>query len=148
RGTPVRAKDFPPPSAEPTPEQLRTSREQLDAQVREIVRWHFDPDTGTPFWLERAKSYKFDPRKDVQGFDDLKLFGLFEDDWLRCAPGEGVGRWIPRAYAGKKPVYVFETGGTTGIPKSRIVVDDFRIDYELMSETLPDEYFPRGSNWL
>ena len=44
--------------------------------------------------------------------------------------------------------YVFETGGTTGIPKSRVVVDDFRIDYEVFSDTLPDEYFPRGSNWL
>ena len=43
---------------------------------------------------------------------------------------------------------MFETGGTTGIPKSRVVIDDFRIDYELFSETLPDEYFPRGSNWL
>ncbi len=47
-----------------------------------------------------------------------------------------------------KPIYVFETGGTTGVPKSRVVIDDFRIDYELFSETLPDEYFPRGSNWL
>ena len=47
-----------------------------------------------------------------------------------------------------KPVYVFETGGTTGIPKSRIAVDDFRTDYELFSETLPDEHFPLGSNWL
>ena len=47
-----------------------------------------------------------------------------------------------------RPTYVFETGGTTGIPKSRVVVDDFRIDYELFSETLPDQYFPRGGNWL
>ena len=43
---------------------------------------------------------------------------------------------------------MFETGGTTGIPKTRIACDDFRIDYELFSDTLPDEYFPRGSNWL
>ena len=26
--------------------------------------------------------------------------------------------------------------------------NDFRIDYEMFSETLPDEYFPKGSNWL
>jgi hypothetical protein len=25
---------------------------------------------------------------------------------------------------------------------------DFRTDYEMFSETLPDEYFPRGANWL
>jgi hypothetical protein len=28
------------------------------------------------------------------------------------------------------------------------VIDDFRIDYEMFSETLPDKYFPTGSNWL
>jgi len=131
----------------PTPAQIHAAREALDAQVREVVHWHFSPDTGTPFWLERAKSYKFNPLKDVQGFDDLKLFGTFEDDWLRGAPGLDIRRWVPRGYAGK-PVYVFETGGTTGIPKSRIVIEDHWIDYRQMSETLPDDKFPRGSHWL
>src|SRR5262249_8688695 len=50
----------------PTDAQVRQAREQLDAQVREVVRWHFSPDTGTPFWLEKAKSFKFDPLKDVK----------------------------------------------------------------------------------
>jgi phenylacetate-coenzyme A ligase PaaK-like adenylate-forming protein len=124
--------------------QVRDAREKLDAHVREIVSWHFNPDTGTPFWLERARTFKFDPRKDVQSFDDLKLFGLFEDEWLRGGP---VRRWVPRALQ-DRPIYVFETGGTTGIPKSRINVNDFRLDYEMMSETLPEKYFPRGANWL
>ena len=53
-------------------------------------------------------------------------------------------RWVPKAFA-DKPIYVFETGGTTGIPKSRIAIEDFRIDYELFSDTLPDEYFPPGA---
>ena len=43
---------------------------------------------------------------------------------------------------------VFETGGSTGLPKSRINIDDFRIDYEMFSETLSDESFPPGSDWL
>jgi phenylacetate-coenzyme A ligase PaaK-like adenylate-forming protein len=127
-----------------SPDQVRQARERLDAHVREVVAWHFDPQTGTPFWLERAKTFKFDPGKDVKGFDDLKLFGLFEDEWLRGGP---VRRWVPKAYQ-DKPIYVFETGGTTGIPKSRIAVNDFRTDYEMMSETLPEKYFPKGANWL
>jgi phenylacetate-coenzyme A ligase PaaK-like adenylate-forming protein len=131
-------------SPTPTDAQVRDAREKLDAHVREVVRWHFDPDTGTPFWLERAKSLKVDPRRDVQGYDDLRLFGLFEDEWLRGGP---VRRWVPKAYQ-DRPIYVFETGGTTGIPKTRININDFRTDYELMSQTLPEEYFPRGSNWL
>ena len=80
----------------------------------------------------------------MKSFDDLKLFGLFEDEWLRGGP---VRRWVPKGLQGQA-VYVFETGGTTGIPKSRVVVDDFRIDYEMFSDTLPDKYLPQGTNWL
>ena len=125
-------------------EKVANARKQLDAHVREIVRWHFSPETGTPFWLEKAKTFNFDPLRDVNGYADIKKFPIFEDDWLRGGP---VRRWVPKAYADRE-VYVFETGGTTGLPKSRIVIDDFKIDYEMMSDTLPDKYFPRGSNWL
>ena len=130
--------------APPSSERLRETRERLDAHVREIVQWHFDPATGSPFWLEHARSLDFDPRVDVKGFDDLRKFGLFDDECLRGGP---VRRWVPKAYA-DKPIYVFETGGSTGLPKTRVASEDFRIDYELFSETLPDEHFPRGANWL
>lgn len=120
------------------------ARDQLDAHAHEIVQWHFHESTGCPFWLERKSELKFDPLTEVKCYDDLKKFPLFEDEWLRGGP---VRRWVPKGLA-DKPVYVFETGGTTGIPKSRVVVDDFRIDYEMFSKTLPDEYFPPGSNWL
>ena len=124
--------------------QAEAQRTALDAWVREVVAWHFDPATGCPFWLQWAEKAGWDPRTEVQGFDDLKKFGHFEDEWLRGGP---VRRWVPRAYS-DRPIYVFETGGTTGIPKSRIAIDDFRTDYELFSDTLPDECFPKGSNWL
>jgi phenylacetate-coenzyme A ligase PaaK-like adenylate-forming protein len=126
------------------PEKIHQAKTELDAHVRETVAWHFNPETGTPFWLERAKTLGFDPRKEIQNFDDLRKFGLFEDEWLRGGP---VRRWVPRALA-DKPIYVFETGGTTGIPKTRINIEDFRIDYEMFSRTLPDEQFPKGANWL
>jgi hypothetical protein len=125
-------------------EKIKNARTQLDAHIREVVRWHFSPETGTPFWLEKAKSFTFNPLTDVKGWDDVKKFPIFEDDWLRGGP---VRRWVPKGLA-DRPVYVFETGGTTGLPKSRIVIDDFKIDYEMMSDTLPEQYFPRGSNWL
>src|SRR5687767_212785 len=123
---------------------IKTAADKLDAHVREIVQWHFSPETGTPFWLEWAKKAGWDPRKEVNSFADLTRFDHFQDDWLRGGP---VRRWVPKAYA-NKPTYVFETGGTTGVPKSRVVVDDFRIDYEMLSETLPDSFFPKGSNWM
>ena len=110
------------------------ARERLDAWVREVVDWHFDPASGCAFWLDVAKTSGWDPRREINGFADLQRFGSFEDEWLRGGP---VQRWIPRAYAGR-PVYVFETGGTTGIPKTRVNIEDFRIDYEIFSESLPD----------
>lgn len=118
--------------------------EKLDAHAYEIVQWHFHESTGCPFWLEQAKSLTFDPLKEVKTYADLKKFPPFEDDWLRGGP---INRWVPQGLAGK-PVYVFETGGTTGVPKSRMVIEDHWTDYELFSETLPDKYFPKGSNWL
>src|SRR4029453_17512029 len=120
------------------------SRADLDAHVREIVQWHFDPATGTPFWLDFAKKLDWDPRKEIRGYQDLDRFGFFQDEWLRGGP---VRPWVPKAFA-NKPIYTFETGGSTGVPKSRININDFRIDYEMFSDTLPDEHFPRGSDWL
>ncbi len=128
-------------TAETRAAQARTA---LDAWVREIIEWHFNPDTGCPFWLDWARQAGWDPRGEVQGFDDLTKFPHFEDEKLRGGP---VRRWVPKAYA-DRPTFVFETGGTTGIPKSRVAQEDFRTDYELFSDTLPDEHFPRGSNWL
>lgn len=120
------------------------SRVRLDKWVQEIMAWHFDPATGCPFWLSWAEKAGWDPRTEVTGFSDLTKFGHFEDESLRGGP---LQRWIPRGLS-DKPVYVFETGGTTGIPKSRVAIEDFRVDYELFSETLPDEHFPIGANWL
>lgn len=124
--------------------QIAEARSRLDEHTLETVHWHFSDQTGSPFWLEKKSELKFDPLKDIKSYDDLTKFPHFEDDWLRGGP---IERWVPKGLQGK-PVYVFETGGTTGIPKSRMVIEDHWTDYEIFSETLPDKYFPKGSNWL
>ena len=48
------------------------ARARLDTHVREMVQWHFDPATGCPFWLEYAAKLDFDPRREVETFDELK----------------------------------------------------------------------------
>ncbi len=131
-------------SATATPADLTSARNALDASVRDVVAWHFDPETGCPFWLDYAKRLDWDPRQAIRGFDDLRRFGPFQDESLRGGP---VERWVPRGLAGK-PVFVFETGGTTGVPKTRVACEDFRTDYEIFSTTLPEEHFPKGANWL
>ena len=125
-------------------QKIEAARQQLDVHVREMVQWHFSPETGCEFWLDYAQKLEFDPRDEIHNFDDLKKLGHFEDEWLRGGP---VRRWVPKGLAGK-PVYVFETGGSTGIPKSRINIEDFQTDYELFSATLSDASFPKGSDWL
>jgi hypothetical protein len=121
-----------------------SARNALDAWVREVVAWHFDPATGCPFWLEYAERLDWDPRVEIRGYADLDRFDGFQDEWLRGGP---VRRWVPKALA-DRPISLFETGGSTGVPKSRINIDDFRHDYEAFSRTLPDEYFPKGADWL
>ena len=130
--------------SEQVAQQASDARDRLDEHTLKTVHWHFSEETGSPFWLEKKTELKFDPLTDVKSFDDLKKFPHFEDEWLRGGP---VRRWVPKGHA-NKPTYVFETGGTTGIPKSRVVIEDHWTDYELFSDTLPDKYFPKGSNWL
>jgi len=123
---------------------VAAARAALDAHTVEMMAWHFHPSTGCPFWLERAGTLSFDPLREVRSYADLKKFPPFEDEWLRGGP---VRRWVPRGLA-DQPIFVFETGGTTGVPKSRVNSRDFRTDYEEFSHTLPDEFFPPGANWL
>lgn len=124
--------------------KLDAVRIALDSWTREVVAWHFDEETGCPFWLEYAKKLDWNPVDEIQTYNDLDKFGGFQDEWLRGGP---VRRWVPKAFS-DKPIYTFETGGSTGVPKSRIAIEDFRIDYELFSDTLPDEFFPKGADWL
>ena len=95
---------------------VRTTQEarvRLDGHVREMVRWHFSSETGSPFWLDFASKLDFDPREKIHGYDDLRLLGHFQDEWLRGGP---VRRWLPKGQQGR-PMYAFETGGSTGLPK-------------------------------
>ncbi|MCP5516428.1 MAG: hypothetical protein H7A45_04120 [Verrucomicrobiales bacterium] len=124
---------------------IQTAREQLDAHVRETLEWHFSPDTGCPFWLDWAARAGWDPRSEVQSYDDLlRHFPNFQDEWLR---DQQPDVWVPRAFVGK-PYNIFETGGTTGMPKQRIGWNDYKVDYEEFSGKIADAHFPRGGAWL
>jgi len=133
------------PAAPTLTDRVRAAAEELDAHVRDTVRWHFSPETGTPCWIDWAAKAGWDPIAEVRGFADLiERFPNFDGERLRTDPHE---RWIPRAYAGR-PFTIFETGGTTGMPKQRIGWEDYKHDYEEFSETLDERAFPRGGYWL
>jgi len=123
---------------------VESAAEALEAHLREMVRWHFSPETGCPYWLERARLLGIDPVEEVQSFAGLRKFGRFDDEVLRK---EDPARFIPEAFAGR-PYNVFETGGTTGMPKQRIGWEDYKTDYSEFSDHYGPDFFPMGANWL
>ena len=123
---------------------IAAAQEKLDAHVREIMQWHFSPETGCAFWLGWAKQIGWNPAEVVNSFADLQRFPHFQDEWLREMPPEV---WVPKKLK-DRPFNIFETGGTTGMPKQRIGWDDYKIDYEEFSAKLSDDHFPRGAAWL
>ena len=127
-----------------TPTAIADAKKKLDAHVREMIKWHFSSETGSPYWLEWAKKNKFDAIKHVKGVDDLSLFPNFVDDVLR---DEQNDRFVPKPYKGK-PYFVFETGGTTGMPKQRISWTDHLHAYTECGEKIDQKFFPKNSHWL
>ncbi len=95
------------------PEAIQKAREQLDAHLREIIQWHFSPETGCPYWLNWAGK-NFDPRKEIKTFADMLKFPHFADEALRDEQPEV---WVPAQFKGK-PFNIFETGSSR-CPTSR-----------------------------
>ena len=72
--------------------QATTAQEVLDAWVREVIEWHFDFETGSPYWLDWAAKAGWDPRAEVYSFTDLVKFGHLKTSVFgegRCALGLG-----------------------------------------------------------
>ena len=74
------------------------ARAQVDSQTRELINWHFSPETGCPYWLDWAQSAGWDPREKVRCFADMLHFDNFDDEVLRK---EDPAKFIPKAYEGR-----------------------------------------------
>ncbi|WP_432994838.1 hypothetical protein [Dactylosporangium sp. CA-233914] len=117
-----------------------------DEYLRETLRWHFSPATGSPFWLQRAGTLGFDPIADIATFDDLARFPNVAGE-LRSTRVEDL---IPRGYGPRPDVFgVFDSGGTTGAPKRIVLLSDW-LEQLLAwsSEQLDRHGVPHGVNWL
>jgi phenylacetate-coenzyme A ligase PaaK-like adenylate-forming protein len=121
-------------------------RPDPDEFIRAAMEWHFSPETGARFWLDRARSLEFDPRTDVRSFDDLALFPNVTDE-LRDVR---VADLIPRGY-GEHPdvIGVFESGGTTGPPKRVVFLRDWwELDVAWTAAQNDARALPRNRDWL
>ncbi|MGW9045361.1 phenazine biosynthesis protein [Streptomyces lydicus] len=130
-----------------TPTPLVTSEGpgfRADDLVQAAMDWHFGPDTGSRFWREKARTWSFDPRKDITTLADLALLPDVTDE-IRTVP---VGDLVPKGLAGAGPMRVFETGGTTGRPRRIVDFHEFRRQAGWWSSFLDREQVPQGGNWL
>lgn len=115
----------------------------FDSQVRKMMSWHFDPETGSPFWLKMRARLDFDPVRDVHTAADLIKFPDVSAD-LRTIPADTL---IPRGLAGEA-FRVYDSGGTTGSPK-RIVDSAYRSRLLVWArQRLIDRGVPETGNWL
>ena len=95
---------------------------RLDEWVREVVNWHFDPATGSPFWLEFARSSGWDPRREMQGFARSArvsaIRGRVAARRARAALGaEGAGRQADlRVRDGRHDRHSQDAGRVRGLP--------------------------------
>lgn len=122
------------------------ARPDPDEFLRAAMRWHFSPDTGSPFWLALASTLDFDPVTDVRSFADLSLFPDIARE-LREARAEDL---LPRGYgANPEVVGVYDSGGTTGAPKRVVMVREW-VDrlVEWSSAQLDKHGVPQNVNWL
>lgn len=123
--------------------QRTASPVDADMHLREVIEWHFDPATASPFWLAKAKQLDFDPRDDVRTIADLRRFPDFSEE-LRRVPVEAL---IPRG-AHDDAFEVFDSGGTTGLPKRIVDARSRAQNVDWCSEMLDKHGFPRHVNWL
>jgi hypothetical protein len=117
----------------------------LDDWARRVVRRHFDPETGSPYWLERAAQLSFDPR-DITRYAQLAEFGPFDLDVLRTRdPADFVPLAVPRPLAGR----MWDSGGTTGAPSRVFYTPDMIVHRGVWRRwSFLTEGFEQHRTWL
>ena len=83
-------------------QKVQEAKAQLDVHVVDIVKWHFSPETGCPFWLDWAKEAGWSPTEEIASFNDIIKTGYLLSGTPTCLlrPTEpertsGFGREMP-----------------------------------------------------
>lgn len=117
--------------------------DMLPLHLRATLRFHFDPATGSKFWLSCVADLGFDPLTDITTLADLRRFPDLSAE-LRTVPVDDL---LPEGCRGR-PFQVYESGGTIGAPK-RIIEAGARADgLGWVDRMLDEQAFPRDVHWL
>ncbi len=116
--------------------------------IEEIIAIHFDPHTGSAYWLEQEKRLGLDARKEITCCEAFHLFGPMDTEALRTRP---LLDFIPRRFHDALPSMILaESGGTTGTPIRRVYrPTEFAAAFvDSWERAAGIRNFPRGGNWL
>ncbi len=120
----------------------------IEARLRDVLAIHFDPEQGSPYWLDRAKELGFDPRIEIMCVADLARFPMM--DQADLAKYELVD-FLPRPLMDRKcELIIAQTGGTLGQPAwTAYLENEFReafVDPFVIAAKHVD--FQLGGTWL
>ena len=124
------------------------SRGTFSSRLAEVLGIHFDPEHGSPYWIEIARRLGFDPRTRVQTIEELDCFGFMDQHALRSRP---LLDFVPRRVASRpEELMIVQTGGSLGDP---IWTAYTREDYDAafvrpFVDAATHVGFPTGGTWL
>lgn len=126
-----------------------------DDYIQRIVRSHFDPELGTPYWIRRDSRLRSDALHQVKSFVAFKRIVGFKDDGERTQ-FEHDTRFLPledfiplSVLRSRRFIWASQTGGTTGAPKHGNWDSVYWRDILAFSDEFLDLYLvPRYVNWL
>ena len=123
---------------------LAAAAEALDRSTREVIAWHFDPETGCPFWLDYAKRLGWDPRTSVHTYADLAHSAASRTSGCAAVPYAAGCR---KAYA--------EPAGLTFRDRrqhrrAQVAHQHRRLPHRLrgLQRHAARRAFPKGADWL
>lgn len=89
--------------------------------LKDVMSWHFSPETGTPFWLNLAKTLDFNPLEEIITLADLNRF----PDVSEALKEVSAQDLIPQGLSEASLTGIYESGGTTGFPKRVAVFEQW-----------------------
>jgi thienamycin biosynthesis protein ThnN len=121
----------------------------MNAQhIASVLALHFDPELGSPYWLERQQQLGFDVRREIHSREDFHRLGPMDVGVLRTRP---VTDFVPRSLHRDLAGYLLsETGGTTGDPCRRVFSSQ-EFDSAFIGpwlKAVAEHNFPREGRWL
>ena len=116
--------------------------------IAKILAVHFDPDSGTPFWLDRQRALGIDVCREIRCPEAFHLLGPMDVTALRTRP---ITDFVPQSLHHNLATFLLsETGGTTGDPCRRVFSPkEFESAFITPWLKAVDECgFPRKGRWL